>query len=761
MRARRLGTVVVAVLALLGISLIGAPAASANHDGCGGAHDEQALLAQNLGICRMTFVIDPGVGRFVTRQQLVDDAAMYDRLGYDRNFLYWSGERVISGAGHRWTHCDDNGIDNSCADDVIADGPVSHTFADDREPPLSVFGDAGGFVAKVCGNSKSGVRINDRYHPTLTGEKFHDRNRDGVRQAGEEALADWTFQIEQIRADFGPVLGVVGHATTRGDGTWSFDLVHASPGTYRVTELPKDGWRNSPAPASHDVTVPAGAENASFSSGLWGNTQTRADVAKTEFTVIDPPARIDADTPTELTVRVTLANNGPADHIDVVDTVTATSPNSDCTFATPEVVLRRQLTVGIPDTTDVTFTVTCTEPSNHSLTFDDILTVATEQVTDPDPANNTRQITHPVEVFDASDLRITAPQLACPQRTDIGVPVVCTATATLTNEGPYGGTTTDADWALDTPSDCTATVVGGTEPDEAEVAVSHGRTVSQSWTVECAQRSYHPMRATVTARTAHLHVEDRVATNDSASADDVVEVFEPADLEVLITGLVCTEREANPTASSCTATVAVTNGGPATDVASVATTLATPAADCAVVPVTALDESLVLAAGQTVVLTRGYELACSEPVRHDVVVDARVRTDEPHAEDRNQRNNHDRLVWVPIDIKPRSLPSSVSVGRQGSLPFALLSTERVDAPAQIDPGTVRFGITGTEDSVQSCAPGGEDVNDDGRPDVVCHADTLLTGVNCSALQLVATGRFRDGTRFVAQDDVNVVGCPRR
>ncbi len=640
-------------------------------------------------------------------------------------------------------------------------GPVSNTFADDREPNLSVFGDAGGFIAKVCGNSKSGVRINDRYHPTLNGEKFHDRNRDGVRQAGEEALGGWTFQIEQIGATFGPALGVVGHATTGADGRWSFDLVHSSPGTYRITEIPQDGWRSSPAPAHHDVVVDPGVESASVSAGTWGNTPTRADVAKTEFRLVDPPARIDADTPTELTVRVGLLNNGPADHVDVVDTVLASSPNADCSFSTPEVVLRRQLAVGVPDSSDVTFTVTCTEPSNHSLVFDDQLVIATESVSDPDLADNSARVTHDVEVFDSSDLRVTDTELVCPPRTDIDEPITCTAAATVTNDGPYGVTTTDADWVLATPGDCTAVVVEGTEPGEVGLDVGESRVVGQSWAVECAQRSFHPIRATVTARVAHVHVEDRNPVNDSGAADDVLEVFEPADLAVVIAELTCTEREANTRASACTATVTVTNHGPATAVESLATTLATPADDCTVEPVTGVEERMTLAVGQTVVLTRGYDLVCSESVRHDVIVDAWVRTDEPHAEDRAPANNHDRLVWLPMDVKPRSLPSSVNVDKQGALPFAFLSTDRVNTVAEIDPGTVRFGGAGTENSVQSCATGGEDVNDDGRDDLVCRADGVRTGVTCGSTELMATGRFRDGTRFVAQDAVNVVGCPRR
>jgi hypothetical protein len=319
---------------------------------------------------------------------------------------------------------------------------------------------------------------------------------------------------------------------------------------------------------------------------------------------------------------------------------------------------------------------------------------------------------------------------------------------------------TDADLLLTTPADCTSETVSGTEPEDETVGVGSTRTVSQSWTVECAQRSFHPMRAAITAQVPHVHVEDRAPGNDTAVAEDVVEVFEAADLGVEIRNLSCTEREANPTSSECAATVAVTNHGPATAVSTLATTLATPEDDCTVTPSAAEEVGFVLDVGQTQVLARSYDLACTDPVRHGVVLDASVRAGEPHAEDRMPENDSDRLLWLPTDVKPRSLPSSVNVDKKGLIPFAMLSTASTDTVAEVDVASVRFGVLGTEESVRRCAAGGEDVNGDGRPDLVCHADTLLTGVACDTLELVATGRLRDGTRFIAHDDVKVLGCPR-
>lgn len=758
MRLPRILTTLVGALALIAAMLAFAPAASADHRGCGGARSEAELLWQNDPGCRLTFVIDPGVGQFVSRVTLLQNADMYRQLGYDRNFLLWAAERRIPGAGHWWTHCDNNGTDNSCADDNFReDGPVSNTFRDHLEPELTVFGDAGGFIARVCGNSKTGVSRLNHYHPSLNGGKFNDRNRDGVRQAGEEPLAGWTFEIQQVGAAYGAPAGVVGHATTGPDGRWRFDLTHASPGRYRITEIGQPDWRVT-TPASIEIDVHEGAESHAFEVGTWGNTATTADVAKTAFSVVDPPTRINADTPTDVTVRVALANNGPAESVAVTDVVTWRSPNRDCTVSPGRREIPVVLRVGTPVVRDVTMTITCTEPSDHLVSFVDELALVEPGFRDPVPGNNSAETDYAFEVFDASDLVVTDALLDCPGRTDVDVPVTCTAKATLTNSGPYGPTGTDADLAIEVPADCTAAVVSGTEPERVMVEVGGSRSVSQSWTVECADRSFHPMRATVTGRTDHRHVEDRVPGNNTATAEDVVEVFESADLAVHISDLRCDEREADRTRSACTATVEVTNQGVADAVQAVATTWAVPAADCTVEPGAQVAERLTLAVGETRVLTRDYRLSCTEAVRHDVVVEAEVAADEPHAEDRSTADNHDLLRWLPTDAKPRSLPSSVNLGKQGLLPFALLSTERVDAVAEVDTGTVRYGVTGTEDSVIRCASGGEDVDDDGRADLVCQADTPATGITCTTTQLVATGRLRDGTRFVSQDEVKVTGC---
>ncbi len=253
-----------------------------------------------------------------------------------------------------------------------------------------------------------------------------------------------------------------------------------------------------------------------------------------------------------------------------------------------------------------------------------------------------------------------------------------------------------------------------------------------------------------------MHVEDHHPGNDTATATDTVEVFEPVDLDVAVADLRCTEREANRTASACTATVEVTNAGPATAVQTLTDVALTPGEGCtAEAPVTV---ARTVNARESARFTQTFAITCSTDVRHEAQVDVHLRNApaDPHAVD----SADDRLVWLPSDAKPRSLPSSVNVGKDGALPFALLATAGVDTVVDVDRASVRYGVTGAEDSVTSCTPEGEDVDRDGRVDLICHADTRLTGIGCDTTVLVATGRLTDGTRFVAQDDVKVTGCRR-
>lgn len=115
-----------------------------------------------------------------------------------------------------------------------------------------------------------------------------------------------------------------------------------------------------------------------------------------------------------------------------------------------------------------------------------------------------------------------------------------------------------------------------------------------------------------------------------------------------------------------------------------------------------------------------------------------------------------RPLTVAIDIKPGSEENPIQPTAPGKIPVAILSTAAFDAPSLVDRATVTFGRTGTEKSLAAsgCTP--EDVNGDGRLDLICHAETLLAAFQAGDTQGVLQGKTLDGRAFLGTDRVTIV-----
>jgi len=108
--------------------------------------------------------------------------------------------------------------------------------------------------------------------------------------------------------------------------------------------------------------------------------------------------------------------------------------------------------------------------------------------------------------------------------------------------------------------------------------------------------------------------------------------------------------------------------------------------------------------------------------------------------------------FVDIDIKPCINPRS-----QRKIPVAILSTTDFNAPLQVDPNTLTFGRTGDEKSLAFCNTGGEDVNGDGLPDLVCHFTTQLTRFQVGDTAGVLKGQTVDNILIEGADSIRIVG----
>jgi hypothetical protein len=114
---------------------------------------------------------------------------------------------------------------------------------------------------------------------------------------------------------------------------------------------------------------------------------------------------------------------------------------------------------------------------------------------------------------------------------------------------------------------------------------------------------------------------------------------------------------------------------------------------------------------------------------------------------------------MAIDIKPGATHlAPVNPKSKGNIPVALLSSAQFDA-TKVDRSSLTFGASGDEPSLRRCGKEGEDVNRDGRPDLVCHFDTQIAGFEPGDDEGIVRGT-REGTPFEGRGWLKVVPAKR-
>lgn len=115
-------------------------------------------------------------------------------------------------------------------------------------------------------------------------------------------------------------------------------------------------------------------------------------------------------------------------------------------------------------------------------------------------------------------------------------------------------------------------------------------------------------------------------------------------------------------------------------------------------------------------------------------------------------------VFQPIivDVSPRDAANVINLQRGGALAVAIMTTADFDA-GSVDAASVCFG-DGNAPAERSCLEthgGGhlEDVNRDGRRDLLLHFDTGTTGIDLGDVSACLTGRTLSGTGFFGCDAV--------
>jgi hypothetical protein len=346
---RRLHAVITtaALAAAVGAGFVAAaPTALAAPNVCTNDHGyfwstEQDMADSSGGSCRSTWLVDPGIGRFVSRTELVQrHTGLYQSQGFTKQFLWYAPEQdvtVPAGSGQRWSACvtssGRNG--NECLPgnvDTTPDHTISFDFGG-RPVSLRSLTWAGNFIALVCGNTSLPLPAGSAPAPvpTINGLKFDDANRNGVRDPGEGGVGGITFDLVRASSLFGDQpAGPVATAQSAADGAFRFALDGAGPGTYVVQERPQGGWVNT-TPAAQVVTIPAGVGDAGFGV-TFGNRAQHPPVADA-----GPAQTVDQTGPDG--ASVTLDGFGSTDPDGDELTYTWTGPFGTATGVTPPVTL--------------------------------------------------------------------------------------------------------------------------------------------------------------------------------------------------------------------------------------------------------------------------------------------------------------------------------------------------------------------------------------------------------------------------------------
>lgn len=114
---------------------------------------------------------------------------------------------------------------------------------------------------------------------------------------------------------------------------------------------------------------------------------------------------------------------------------------------------------------------------------------------------------------------------------------------------------------------------------------------------------------------------------------------------------------------------------------------------------------------------------------------------------------------LPVDIR-------INPGKRGYTRFqpthrgvvkvAFMSGEGFD-PANVDQSSLRFGATGTEDSLVRCRKRNRDMNGDGIKDLVCFFTNRNAGFDSQSTSAKVTGVLSDGTEITGEATLKVVG----
>ena len=111
---------------------------------------------------------------------------------------------------------------------------------------------------------------------------------------------------------------------------------------------------------------------------------------------------------------------------------------------------------------------------------------------------------------------------------------------------------------------------------------------------------------------------------------------------------------------------------------------------------------------------------------------------------------------VAIDIRPRLAINTISLTTSTGVPVAILSSASFNALTEVNRTSLTFGHTGTEATLVRCDTLGQDVNADGRMDLVCHFNATLGGFQMGDSTGYLRGTTLQGNTIQGSDSVLIL-----
>jgi hypothetical protein len=328
---------------------------------------------------------------------------------------------------------------------------------------------------------------------------------------------------------------LAGGPGTPNDGTITrvgLDIGSSGLVTFTFNDYPLTDYHS--AGGDHPVVLGSGQLAINTACPGTADVEIVSQVVKASDCSSDPPATINAGTPTILCLRKSIRNNGPDTPVDgsITTTLVQTGGGNDCAI-TPVGGNPTTFTVltSTPQTKDEKFTINCTNHCTHSFNFTNTLAV-TPPKTDPIPANNTNiQTAFSTNVIREADLDVTSVTVDAPASAAVSTAFDVTVTANVTNNGPGGPATANVTLDLDMLlTGCTKDPTG----TQVDALTGLGAdSASAEWSVTCTTIGSKTFDGSGSAALTTLHLTDSTSGNNSDTGSDSTNILASADAQIV------------------------------------------------------------------------------------------------------------------------------------------------------------------------------------------------------------------------------------